>query len=165
MSSKIDHFLSWFDRLFLAVAQIAVAVMMIAVSVDALGRYLFDQPLQGAYEFVMLYLMVMLAFLGMPAIYAEGGHLRIDAFVPLLARVPGQIPERLNALFGVLVFGAASWVAGEVAIDKFVSRDATFGVISFPLYLSYCWVPLGFLLLTLRLLLHVACPPLRERAR
>lgn len=158
MPPWLERPLAAVDRAFLFVAQSAIALMMIAVSCDALGRYLFNRPLQGTYEFVSLYLMVAITFLGMPGVYARGGQIRLDALGALLAAVPGRIPERINALVGCAVFAVAAWVSTGVAVEKFVERDATFGVISFPLYLSYCWVPLGAILLTARLAAEVAWP-------
>lgn len=159
MPRMLENGLSFFDRAFLIVAQGAIFLMMLSISADALGRYLLNRPLQGSFEFTSLYLMVILTFLGMPATYARGGHIRLDVLRPYLARIPGKPVERINALVAACVFGILTWYAGGEAISKFIERDTTFGIVQFPLYWSYVWVPLGCGALTLRLLVEVVFPP------
>lgn len=154
----LESVLSLFDRLFLIVAQIAMALMMLSISADSLGRYLFNRPLTGSYEFTSLYLMVIITFLAIPATYASGGHIRLDILRERLARVPGRPFERINALLAVAVFGFLTWHAGGAAITKFIERDTSFGVIQFPLYWSYVWVPVGCGLLSVRLALEIVFP-------
>lgn len=158
MPKILENGLSALDRVCLAVAQFAIFVMMLSISVDALGRYFFNRPLQGSFEFTTLYLMVILTFLGMPATYAGGGHIRLDVLRPWLARIPGNPVERLNALIAACIFGFLAWHSGTEAVSKFIERDTTFGVIQFPLYWSYVWVPLGCGLLALRLAVEVVFP-------
>lgn len=158
MPTVLEKGLSFFDRIFMAIAQLAIFTMMLSISADALGRYLFNRPLQGSFEFTTLYLMVILTFLGLPATYAGGGHIRLDVLRPLLQRIPGNPVERLNALIAASVFGFLAWHSGHEAVGKFVARDTSFGVIQFPLYWSYVWVPLGCGLLTLRLAVEIIYP-------
>lgn len=158
MPRSIEATLSAVDRLFMLIAQVALVVMMLSISVDSLGRYLFSRPLQGSFEFTSLYLMVIVTFLAMPATYARGGHIRLDVARNLLARVPGNLSERLNALLAAAVFGFLAWHSGLEAIGKFAARDTSFGAIQFPLYWSYVWVPLGSAWLALRLALEIVFP-------
>lgn len=154
----LERGLSVFDRAFLLIAQAAIVLMMVTICTDSLGRYLFNRPLRGAYEVTSLYLMVVLVFMAMPATYAGGGHIRLDLFRGTLARFPGMIPERLNAALAAFAFGLVAWYAGGEAIDRFVQRRTTLGMIQFPLYWSYIWVPVGCTLLALRLALEVVFP-------
>lgn len=162
MPKILEKGLSALDRICLAVAQLAIFVMMLSITADALGRYFFNRPLQGSFEFTTLYLMVILTFLGLPATYASGGHIRLDVLRPWLMRIPGNPVERLNSLIAAGVFGFLAWYSGIEAISKFVERDATFGVIQFPLYWSYVWVPVGCGLLALRLAVEVIFPSVEQ---
>lgn len=150
------------DLVFMRIAQLSLFVMMLSIGADALGRYLFNSPLQGGFEFTSLYLMVILTFLAAPAAYAQGGLVRLGVLDPVLARIPGRLSERINAALGAGAFGFVAWHSGLEAIDKFVVRDTTFGVIQFPIYWSYVWVPLGCGLLALRLAYEVLHPQERR---
>lgn len=163
MPKILEKGLSALERICLAVAQLAIFVMMLSITADALGRYLFNRPLQGSFEFTTLYLMVILTFLGLPATYASGGHIRLDVLRPWLMRIPGNPVERLNSLIGAAVFGFLAWYSGIEAFSKFIEKDTTFGVIQFPLYWSYVWVPVGCGLLALRLAAEVIFPSVEQQ--
>ncbi|WP_165978857.1 TRAP transporter small permease [Antarcticimicrobium luteum] len=157
----MGRILGIFDLIFIRIAQASLMVMMLSISADALGRYVFNSPLQGSFEFNSLYLMVIVTFLGMPASYARGGMVRLDVLTGVLSRIPWQLSERFNTLTGAAVFGFVAWHSGLEAIDKFASRDTTFGVIQFPVYWSYVWVPLGCGLMALRLAYEIVFPVVR----
>ncbi|WP_163849095.1 TRAP transporter small permease [Pseudooceanicola aestuarii] len=154
----MSRVLGIFDLVFMRIAQASLMVMMLSISADALGRYLFNQPLQGSFEFTSLYLMVIVTFLGMPAAYARGGLVRLDVLTAHLARIPWHLSERINTVLGAAVFGFIAWHAGLEAFEKFASRDTTFGVIQFPVYWSYVWVPVGCGVMALRLAYEVVFP-------
>ncbi|GLQ05128.1 TRAP transporter small permease [Sneathiella chinensis] len=158
MHRQMNVVLGFFDTVFLRVAQLALFVMMICITVDALGRYAVGIPLSGSFEFTSLYLMVIVAFLSMPATYARGGMVRLDVLTSWLEQLPGKISARLNALLSAAAFGLLTWFSAGEAIEKFIKLDTTFGAIQFPLYWSYVWVPLGCGLLTVRLFLEIFFP-------
>ena len=158
MPQVIEAPLRALERGFMLVAQLAIVVMMLTISIDATGRYVFNKPLTGGYDLVTFYFMIMLGFLAMPDTYARNGHIRLDVMASRLSHVPGQIPERINALLAAVVFAFITWYAGHDAVEKFVHLETSFGAIQFPMYWSYVWVPIGAALLTVRLALEVVFP-------
>ena len=154
----MSRILGVFDLIFMRIAQASLMVMMVGISTDALGRYLLNRPLQGNFEFTSLYLMVIVTFLGMPACYSHGGMVRLDVFSGPLSKLPFRLSERVNTVLAAAVFGFITWHAGLEAFDKFASRDTTFGVIQFPIYWSYVWVPLGCGMMALRLAYETVFP-------
>lgn len=158
MKQTIDRFLGMLENIALAVAILALLLTMASISLDAFSRYLFNRPFQGQYEFTSLYLMVILTFLGMPKTQAAGGHIAVPLFKSILDRIPGRIVQRATSLCALLAFCFAAWVTGEEALNKIAARTTMFGAIQFPTYLSYCWVPVGFGLLALRLAYQTVWP-------
>ena len=158
MPKALEHALSIIDRVCMGGAQAALLLMMLSISADGIGRYFFNQPFQGNYEITCLYFMVILTFLGMPVTYIQGYQIRIEMLRPYLSRIPGNPLERMNALLAAVGFGFLAWHSGELAIEKFVMRETTFGMIQLPLYWSYVWVPLGSGLLALRLAIEIVIP-------
>jgi len=157
----IENALDLSERAFMAIAAIAVVVMMLSISIDTVGRYLFNRPITGNFEFISLYLMVILGFMAAARTYSLGGHIRLDLLMPRLPRRVGEALERLNALAAGAAFAVFTYSSSEEALDKLVNLHTTFGVIQFPVYLSYAWMPLGAALLTLRLLAVAAYGPAR----
>lgn len=153
-----DRALTLAERAFMTVAVLSLVAMVLSVSADAIGRYLFRAPLSGNYEFTSLFAMVALTFMGMPGTYATGGHIRLTFFTPYLERIPGRISERINVILALVAFALLAWISGQEAIHKFAVNETTLGAVQFPMYWSYVWVPLGSGLLCLRLVYELFVP-------
>lgn len=138
-------------------AGISLLAMMVLISADALGR-LFGTPVQGAYEFTSYYLMVITAFAALPRSYATGGQVRLELLEPWLRRLPGQAAYRGVVALSLAAFLILFWFSGGEAWERIVARETTFGVIQWPLYLSYVWLPIGVGLLCLRLAVELIVP-------
>ncbi|MDH4266554.1 MAG: TRAP transporter small permease subunit [Deltaproteobacteria bacterium] len=132
-----------------------VPLMMILVAVEVFMRYVLYQPLMVADEF-SAYLLVALSYLGMAYTWKQGGHVRINLLVNRLpARVSGWI--RLMALILVLIFLIGLDQAGYKMIMyalKINLRSETW--LTFPLFWPQLTIFIGFLLLTLLLVVEVA---------
>jgi TRAP-type C4-dicarboxylate transport system permease small subunit len=161
MRQATDRILAAAEYAGMAVALLALLLMMLGITADAFGRYFLHSPIKGQYEFTALYLMVMLSFLGLARSQAMGGHIAIPILEEALARVPLQLPQRLTALIAACAFAMLTWVTGHAALERIAARTTTFGAGQFPTYLSYCWVPIGTGLLTLRLIHQTIWPPAR----
>ncbi|MDF0596594.1 TRAP transporter small permease [Psychromarinibacter halotolerans] len=159
MKQFIDRILSAFETIAIIAAATALLLIMFSITIDAFGRYFLNSPLQGQYEFTSLYLMVILTFLGMPKIQALGGHIAVPLFQGLISSIPGRPVERIIFLMSAAAFSYITWMTGIEALEKIAHRTTTFGAIQFPTYLSYCWVPVGTALITLRLLFQSVWPP------
>ncbi len=138
-------------------AGVSLLAMMLLISADALGR-LFGVPMQGAYEFTTYYLMVIAAFAALPRSYRTGGQVRLELLEPWLARIPGKAAYRGVVLVSLAAFLILLWFSAEEALRRIIDRDTTFGVIQWPLYLSYVWLPIGVGILSLRLALELVIP-------
>ena len=158
MLALIYRVLDLLERALMTVAGCMLVVMLVSLTADALGRYIFHHPLAGNFEFTGYFSMVMLAFLALPRNYTIGGHIKLEVLKPLLDRVPFHIPDRLNALLAAIAFGIVSYYAGIEAIHKIVTRETTIGIVQMPVYLSFVCFPLGCLILTFRLALEIFIP-------
>ncbi len=156
--------LIWLGRLERAgdiVAAFCLLVMMITISIDALGRFM-GSPLQGAYEFSELYLMVVIAFLPLARSVVTGGQVRMELMSPLLEKVPGQLVYRTTTALALGSFLLLLWVAVPEALDKIAERETSYGLVQWPLYMSYFWMPIGITLLCMRLIAEIIQPTAHE---
>ncbi|MFV0244355.1 MAG: TRAP transporter small permease [Qingshengfaniella sp.] len=151
MKQTLNRILSFLENIAIVISASALILIMVSITADAFGRYFLNKPFQGQYEFTSLYLMVILTFLGLAKIQAQGGHISVPVMRTMVARLPGKPAERITALAAALAFAFITIKTGEEALHKIAARSTTFGAIQFPTYLSYCWVPVGTGLLTLRL--------------
>lgn len=125
-------------------------VMMVLISTDVLGRYMFNFPLQGTNELVE-FLMVGLFYFTVSHAQALRTHIRVEF---LLAYLSPRLRIKLDIfshLLGALIFALIAWQSGRAALQAWELGETTFGVILFPLFPSKILVPLGSLLFCLRL--------------
>jgi TRAP-type C4-dicarboxylate transport system permease small subunit len=129
--------------------------MMILVAVEVFMRYILRQPLMVADEF-SAYMLVALSYLGLAYTWKQGGHVRISLLV-------GQLPSRaaswirLIALIMSFIFLVGISHAGYKMIVyalKINLRSPTW--LTFPLFWPQLTVFIGFILLTLLLVVEIA---------
>lgn len=164
MKRITDRILSAVEIACMSLALLTLFLIMMSITVDAFGRYFLNAPLKGQYEFTALYLMVILTFMGLSRTQSLGGHVAISVMEPILEKIPFRLVARAVSLASAIAFALVTWLTGEEALARIAARTTTFGAVQFPTYLSYCWVPLGTGILTLRLL-HQAIWPLPPQAK
>lgn len=141
------------ESFFLLFSKIALIVMMILTSVDALGRHLFNQPIIGAYEFTERYLMIIVVFLSMSYVMKVGGHIRLDL---VFDRFSNKGQNMLNIMFNLIgatlmfFIGVKGWTT---TYNAWINNEVSGGIIAWPFWLSYIWIPIGSFLFVARLLL------------
>lgn len=149
-----------FEKLSETIAIVLLAVMMVLVTFDAGGRYLFLSPIFGTHEFVETYLMVGVVWLGMAQVQAAGGQVSVD----LLARAfPAGLRRRLNALFLVIalvvvalvVWRGAAEMGNQFRRQAIIATPVPFTSIPMPVWLSWALLSLGAATLSIRLLIQL----------
>ena len=73
------------DKTFGIAAGLVLFVLMVVVTVDVVGRYIFSAPLQGAYEYIQIG-MALLVFLAMPVITARQENVEVEVFRVLIPK-------------------------------------------------------------------------------
>jgi TRAP-type C4-dicarboxylate transport system permease small subunit len=145
------------ERIGDVVAPLCLLTMMASISIDALGRFM-GSPLQGAYEFTELFLMVIVAFLPLARSPVTGDQVRMELMSPMLEKIPGRAVYRLTTALALTAFVLLLWVSIPEAVDQIVERETSFGLVQWPLYLSYVWMPVGVTILCLRLISQIIRP-------
>jgi len=149
--------LGWAERVLLGLATLALVVMMFVISFDALGRYLFDSPFKGSFEITSLFLMVMVVFATLSYNYGAKKHVRLDLFTSRLEERLGSHYPRIVGLICLPCFSFLAYLGIDELLHKWVSGEQQAGL-PLPVALSYGWVTLGAITLSLRLLLDIVSP-------
>jgi TRAP-type C4-dicarboxylate transport system permease small subunit len=132
-----------------------VPIMMMLVVVDVFMRYVMRQPLMISDEF-SAYMLVALAYLGFAYTWRQKGHVRIEIIV---SRLPSKIYGwvRLIGLILTLAFmlemDRAAWKMITYALQINL-RSSTW--LTFPLFWPQMTIFIGFVLLTLLLVVDIA---------
>ncbi|MBC7138197.1 MAG: TRAP transporter small permease [Defluviimonas sp.] len=153
--SRADRGIGGLERLAIIGSSLCILAIMVVVTLDVVMRYMFRAPLGWVYDLVSLYLMVGAFFLAVSETFRRGGHVAVDLFRHMLR--PG-IRRRVDAVAALMVLPVllAMVVTGWQSTARALARDETItGVVAWPIWASYVFVPLGIGLLLLRVALHL----------
>jgi TRAP-type C4-dicarboxylate transport system permease small subunit len=136
------------------VGVLAAFLMMCLTSADALSRYLLNQPILGAYEIAEKYLMVATVFLGLSYAYRGGGLIRVTFLVDRLP-APVKLLADYVAHLVSLGFCGIMLVATTQQAVRALSDQTTLSALPILVGPAYSLVPLGFLALTIVILIDL----------
>jgi TRAP-type C4-dicarboxylate transport system permease small subunit len=131
---------------------VATVGIMCLTSADALSRYLLNRPIIGAYEITEKYLMVAAIFLGLSYAYRGGVFIRVTFLVDRLPR-PLKLSVNYAAHLVSLLFCVISLVATSQQALRGLRDDTTLSALPLLVGPAYCLVALGFLALSIVMLI------------
>jgi TRAP-type C4-dicarboxylate transport system permease small subunit len=112
------------------VSMFACFFIMAMTTVDVVLRKLSNYFILGSVEITEMLMVVVMAF-GIPALYATGGHVKVDMFVNM---IPGRIKYFFMSfilLAESIICGLMIWGTYEKA-KSFMARRITTGVLHIP---------------------------------
>lgn len=124
MINLIGRLLSRITQVMTIMGGLAVALMMLHVSLDIASRFILNSPLPGTITVVAYYYMLVAAFL--PLAYAEqkNAHISVEVFTDLLPeKAQGYLAE-LSRLLSICIFALLAWRTWEEAESKRAIGDA-----------------------------------------
>ena len=101
--SFFEKAVTGFSSLFNMVASASLVVMMLLTCADVFMRYLFNNPITGAYDLVSLMGAVLVSF-AMPYTMLKKGHVAVEILVQSLPRGKQLIVETFTHLLGISLF-------------------------------------------------------------
>lgn len=136
------------------VAALATFGMMLLMTVDAAGRYLFNRPILAAYELTTNYLMVAVIFLALPYAYRQGANIRVTFLVDRLGPSPRLVIDHLVQVISILYCAALVFATAQQA-RHVLSTGTTFATLDLPLWPAHVVVSAGLFLTTLMMLVDL----------
>ena len=147
----------WLWRCDLALIYVAIAstaIMMVLTTLDAAFRYFLNSPILGAYEITEKYLMVAAIFLGLSYAYRGGAFIRVTFLVDRLSGTPRLLADYfahvVSLLLSVIFVAATAQQSFRSLFDA-----TTLTTLPIPVGPAYCIVPLGFLVMTVFMLIDL----------
>ena len=129
--------------LLMAVAGLALAAMMVHVTADVVGKFVFRAPVPVTLEMVSNYYMVAAVFLPFAAVERLGGNIHVDLVYGRLPRAAKRVLDIIaHALFAALLWliVTATW---DVALKKYAVGEFIMGSYSIAIWPSRFLVPVG----------------------
>lgn len=131
------------------VAAIFIFILMLLVSADVVGRYVFNRPLYGTFE-IAESLLVFIVFLGFAYTQHEKGNIRVQV---LANRLPLRVRSLLDVVahaLGLAIFALITYEAGRHAIEAWRIGEESVGMVRIPLWPSRFAVPVGSFFLAIQ---------------
>lgn len=142
------------DKVIMILSAIFLFVIMIVVAIDGLLRQFFDTPIKGAYVLVENYLMVAMVFLALGYTWAKKGHISITFVHDKLPIAIRNITYLLILIIGLSIVGLIGYTGLERTLSAISNNNLTSGLIRWPLWIAYIWIPIGSAIFCLRLILE-----------
>ena len=131
---------------------IILTAMMLLVTGDVLGRYLFNSPIHGTTE-ITEFMMVGLLYFALAHTQALKAHIRVDMLVSQFSPRARLICEEITYFLGFILLALITWQSLVSAIQAWKIGETTFGLILFPLFPAKVLIPIGCFIVCLRLIL------------
>jgi TRAP-type C4-dicarboxylate transport system permease small subunit len=169
----MQRLLRWLEapiQLSLWIALIAGFLMMIHVTADVTGRYVFNRPLDGTTEIVSAYYMVVVAYLPWAFVARHDNHIAADIFTRLFPPRLDYWVAILVKILTILYVSIFVWQTASQAIGQFRIREVWQAGTGFIAVWPMRWLPpvaggLMLIYLVARVIADVAAgPPDRRKA-
>jgi len=156
--------LSRFINFLTVISGLAIALMMLHITLDVIARNFFNYPLPGTITIVSYYYMAIAAF--MPLAFAEQKQAHISVEV-ITERMPKWLQKHLAGwmlLFSAAVFAALTLRSWEEAMSKYgIKASVVQGEDSLPVWPTYFVLPLGcclmFLVVAYKFIVYLTSQP------
>jgi TRAP-type C4-dicarboxylate transport system permease small subunit len=147
-------------------AILAGFLMMAHVSVDVIGRTVFNRPLTGTSEIVTYWYMVTVAYLPWMWLARNDGHIKVDFFVRMLPEATAfwlDVVVRLGLVAYLALFTWQTWLQAIRQTERGEIQQA--GTIYLPVWPTRWLLPLAGGLMALWVVLAVVDAVLKRRGR
>lgn len=139
--AALDRVIAKFESVVLAYGVILMAVNSVA---NVFGRFVVGQSIYFSQE-LNEFLIVLVTFVGLGYATRQGRHIRMSAFYD-------QLPDRGRKILMIVIALVTGTIMLVLAYYSYlyVDRLARLGKVTpslqVPLYLTYLWVPVGFVI-------------------
>lgn len=152
----IDRLVTLISRAVALIGGLAVALMMVHVTLDVLFRYVLNRPLAGTLTMVTYYYMILAAFVPLAFVERRGAHISVEVFTALMPPAATRAVSLLTGLLTMAVMGLLAWRGGDAAMQAMrkglAQVQGSTEIIVWPAYFA---IPLGAGLMTFVIFWHL----------
>lgn len=131
-----------------------LSVLMLLTAGDVVMRYVFNNPIAGAYEITGI---LLLAVICISFAYVQGmrGHIALDFLPNRLRPRPRLVLDIFALAVGLLLFAAMTYRGWLSAWDSWTLREFSAGLVEFPVYPARFLLAIAAGVMCLRLILDI----------
>jgi TRAP-type C4-dicarboxylate transport system permease small subunit len=146
----IDRLVTFISRAVALIGGLAVALMMVHVTLDVLFRYVLNRPLAGTLTMVTYYYMILAAFVPLAFVERRGAHISVEVFTAMMPPLLTRLLSVVTGLLTMAVMALLAWRGGDAALQAMRKGLAQVqGDTEILVWPAYFAIPLGAGLMTL----------------
>jgi TRAP-type C4-dicarboxylate transport system permease small subunit len=125
--------LGWISHTLAYLGAVALFVMMLLTTADVTGRYLFNQPILGAFELTE-FLVLILIFSFLAHTQAEKTHVSVDLLLRRLPRKWRRAIGVFNHAVSLALMALLVWMTALRALElkTYVEASSNLGIPKYP---------------------------------
>ena len=131
------------------VAAITLAMMLLHVLADVVGRQVIGMPAPATTEVVAYYYMIAAVFLPLPFVELRNRAISVDLFYNTFPHWMKRFSIIIAALCGIVFWGILAVKSSYDAIDAFQKGEMIDGTYTVPIWPTRCALPIAFGLTTM----------------
>ena len=139
--------------LFVALGSIGLLLSMFFSVADVVGTQL-RHPVPGTLEFTES-TMVLVVFGGIAWAQIRRAHIRVELFYMNAGLKLRSLMDIITSIAGIVFFSLIVWQGGVEALYSWEIKEATSGLVRFPLWPARWMLVIGSMLMILQLLLDL----------
>ncbi len=145
----LNRVLAWVVNTSAFAAAGIVVILMVLVTADVTGRYLFNQPVPMTYE-VGAFMLVFIVFLGLAYSQRQRAHIRVEFVTLRLSAKPRAVLDLLAYTLGIAIYGAIFYEGFKWSYHSFEIGEYVAGLVNIPKWPSQFAVCFGALLIAIQ---------------
>ena len=149
---RLDKVSSWTNKVFIFIASLMMAGLMIIVCVDLTLRYVFNSPLIWGTEVTEI-LLLYITFLGAAQVFREDSHVVIDILLVFGSARRRKILGLLSCMFVGIVAAVLVYYGFATSYNHYMRGVFNPTIIETPIALIIVIIPIGCVPLLLEVLL------------
>ena len=149
----------WVDLLLLlesSLIELSFVTQVVMNTVNIFARYVLNRSIGSLFE-IMVLLSVATYWLGIATAERSRSHLGMNFVTSKLTGLPRHVCEILRLVVIACFLLAAAYSAAGVALSQYLS-GAVSGTVAMPLWLFTTFIPVGCMLMLLRVLKNATAP-------
>ena len=137
---KLDGAIAALEEIIMAVGVIMMAINTIA---NVISRFVFNHSLVFAEELNSIFILLV-TFAGIGYAARHGRHIRMSAIYDALPKRLRKILMTCITAVTAVIMLYLSWYAVQYILSLY-AKGRVYPALGIPVYISYLWVPIGFL--------------------
>lgn len=153
LAHRTESLVTRVSRVSNIIGVLAIAVLMLLVTSDVVGRFVFNQPVLGTAEMSMA-LMILAVYCAVAYCALVKGHVAVDLLFTRLPRRGQAITESVTVLGSLALFSLITWSSVNMLVFSFNRHEVTM-MLDMPIWPFRAVLVIGAAMLCLVLLIDL----------